>query len=143
MMHSTFRQLLFAATALVALFSADVQAQAATVSTTDLSVTGLALTGMQNAASTNYFTNDGYSALLIKGGGSAVTATIVTQATQMTQSGYGTVTLSDQTVSIPSATYVITGPFPVGRWNNTTSSTVRVNMSGTAGVSLTAVRLPQ
>jgi hypothetical protein len=135
-----FKKLLLAASCLVA---ASAQAQVATISTTDLTVAGQNVSvGLQNATSPTYFTNDGNTVLVIKGGIVATTATIVTQAQQMTQQGLGTVTLGNQTVSIPSSSITIAGPFPVGRWNILASSTILVNFSSITTVSATALHLP-
>lgn len=135
-------RILLACTALVAL-SGIAQAQVANISTTDAVVTGVNTgAGMQNAATSMWFANDGETLLVLKGAATAVTATIKTQATQMSQAGYGTVSLTDQTVSVPSSSVVIAGPFPTGRWN-TGFGTVAVSMSAISGVSATSVRVPQ
>ena len=121
-------------------------AQVANISTTGVSsfnTSGFNLTtGMVSAISNTYFSNDGDTGLLIKGGGSAVTATIVTQATQMSQAGYGTTALSNLIVSIPASSYVYIGPFPQGRWN-TVYGTVQVSLTSVTGVSLTALSQSQ
>jgi hypothetical protein len=118
-------------------------AQSANISRTDMgpSTTSANLTtGLQNAQTSTFFQNDGETLLAIRGGGTAVTATIKTQKDSLSKEGYGTVALTDQVVSIPSATLIIAGPFPTGRWN-TTAGTVGVSMSAVTGVSATALRV--
>lgn len=113
------------------------------VSTTEISTaginTGLAL---QNASPNTYFQNDGSTLLAIKGGGSPVTATIITQATSINQQGYGSAPLTDQTVSVPANAVIVVGPFPEGRWNNQ-YGLVRVSFTSVTGVSASALKVPQ
>ena len=120
------------------------QAQSApNISTTDITTSGLsASTGLQNAVSNTYFVNDGRTLLIVKGGGSAVTGTAVTQAGTISQAGYGTVSLTNQTFSVPSGAVVVVGPFPQGRWNNAYGN-VAVSFTSVTGVSATAIRLPR
>ncbi|MBY5594104.1 hypothetical protein [Rhizobium leguminosarum] len=114
-----------------------------TISTTDITTAGLATNaGMQNAATSTYFSNTGETLLVVKGGGTTVTATLKTQATSISQNGYGSATLSDVAVSIPSASVVVMGPFPPARWNNQ-YGLVGVSMSAVTGVSATAINVPQ
>lgn len=135
---SMLNRIILATTVLAGLaFSAE--AQVANISTTAASSwpSFNLTTGMQNASPTTYFSNDGDTMLVLRGGGTATTATIITQATSLYQAGYGSAPLVSQTVSIPSATYVLVGPFPPGRWN-TAYGTVGVSMSSVTGVSATA-----
>lgn len=119
-------------------------AQVANISTTAASsFTGLNLTTtMQNASPTTAFSNDGDTVLTIKTGATPVTATLVTQATQMSQDGYGNVGLTNQVVSVPANSYVLVGPFPQGRWN-TPQGTVLVSLTSVSGVSVSAVSVAQ
>ncbi len=119
-------------------------AQVANVSTTAASTfVGLNVTTTaQNASPTTAFSNDGQSMLLIKTGATATSATLVTQATQMSQSGYGLVTLSNQTVFVPANSYMLVGPFPQGRWN-TQQGTVIVSFTSVVAVSVSIVSVAQ
>jgi hypothetical protein len=121
-----------------------VSAQVANVSATAASsFTGLNLTTtMQNASPTTAFSNDGQSMLMVKTGATATSATLVTQATQMSQSGYGLVTLTNQIVFVPANSYILMGPFPQGRWN-TQQGTVVVTFSAVTGVSVSIVSVAQ
>ncbi|MBR2691778.1 MAG: hypothetical protein IKE42_28315 [Aquamicrobium sp.] len=115
-------------------------AQVATVSRTDLPTSSLNVsTGLQNAAGVNYFDNDGLTFAVLKSGGTTLTATFTTQQTSVKQDGYGTVPLSDLTVTIPSASTAVIGPFPPQRWN-TPEQTVRVSLSTAVNVSITSFR---
>ncbi|TBG37159.1 hypothetical protein ELG78_09270 [Rhizobium leguminosarum] len=114
-----------------------------TVSTTDITTAGLTnATGMQNAATSTYFANNGETLFVVDGGPTAVTATFKTQATTISQNGYGTTTLSDVAVTIPSSSVVVMGPFPTGRWNNQ-YGLVGVSFTAVTGVSATAINVPQ
>ena len=116
---------------------------APTVSVTDVTPAGRdTSSGMQNAASNNWFANNGETLFVVKGGAVPVTATVKTQATTMSQQGYGSAPLSDQTVSIPAASVVMMGPFPTGRWNNQYGLT-GVSITSITGVSITAINVPQ
>lgn len=136
------------AIALAALLPVGAFAQTANISRTDLTTSGVNLTSSaQNAPGVIYMPNDGRSLLYIdnRSVSTGVTATITTQKTSVTKDGYGTISLSDQVVSIPSSSRVIVGPFPTGRWNSTGGSgggTVRVSMSTVTPVSTTSLRLP-
>jgi hypothetical protein len=117
-------------------------AQTATVSRTDLTSSGQNITtGLQNQSGNIYFQNDGYTFVVIRNGnGTAVTATALTQKTSVQKPGFGTITLSDQSISIPSASTVLVGPFPTGRWN-LSSGLGRISMSTVTGISATGLRL--
>lgn len=136
-----FKKIALAASCLTAL-AGQAFAQAANISATDLTPAGFN-TGllMQVAPSPTYVSNDGETLLVARTGASAVTATIRTKATQMSQAGFGTVALTDQAVVIPSGTTIIMGPFPTGRWNDTAYGTVKVDFTG--AISVTSVRVPQ
>lgn len=135
------KKLLLATTALA--FATTAHAGTANISSTELSVSGFnTAASMQNASPTMYLSNDGRSILALKGGASAVTATIVTGATSISKPGFGTVTLSDQTVSVPASAVVLIGPFPRGRWNNS-DGLVRVSMTSVVGVSATTLKVPE
>lgn len=118
-------------------------AQTATVSRSEVVPTGYSLkSGMNNAAATNYYPNDGKTLFVISNSSSTpVTATAVTQQSSLGREGYSRVSLTDLTIPVPSYTTVIAGPFPTTQWN-TPQGTGRVNLSGTAGVSVTAIKLP-
>lgn len=140
------RKTLLATTSLVAvaafMTAVDLNAQVATISTTDLLVSGVSSSAMVTSASPTYIPNDGESFIAIARDGTTKTATIRTAATQINAQGIGPITLSDQVLNIPSGTGVIlAGPFPEGRWNNTQYDTVKIDFS--APVSLTVVRVPQ
>lgn len=137
-----FRILL--ATSAICALALNAQAQSVpTVSVTDITTSGLSTgSGMQNGATSNWFANNGETLLLVKGGATAVTATIKTQATSMSQQGYGSTPLSDQAVSIPSSSLVVVGPFPAGRWNNS-YGLCGVSLSAVTGVSISAINVPQ
>lgn len=131
----------FTAALLFGLIPAASLAQTANISTTELTTDGFN-TGlsMQDAVSNTYFRNDGYTLLAIKGGSSAVTATLVTAATSLTKAGYGAVALENEVVSIPASAMVLIGPFPTGRWN-TQAGTVHVSLTSVAGVSASAIKV--
>jgi hypothetical protein len=119
-------------------------AQTQNISRTDVALSGLNLTTTyQNAPGVIYFPNDGKTLLSLQNtSGGAVTATVVTKATSMSRDGFGSVTLSNQTVSVPNNARMLVGPFPVIRWNQS-GSLVQVSMSSVTGVSATAVRVAQ
>lgn len=135
-----FRHLILAASCLI---SAEAFAQAATVSKSDVSVSGLNVTANStNAATSTYFENDGQTLLSIRTGASATTATIVTAQSSTYLSGYGNLSLANQVVSVPANSHVLIGPFPVQRWN-TVYQTVGVSLSNVTAVSTSIVRLTQ
>lgn len=131
---------LLASTAFAALLVASAAAQVANISTTAASTwASYNLTsGLQNATATTYFSNDGATMLVVKGGSSAVTATVITQAQSMSQAGYGSAPLSNLVVSIPANSTVLIGPFPPARWNTPIYGTVGVSFTSVTGVSATA-----
>ncbi|MGO7756816.1 hypothetical protein ACC761_06525 [Rhizobium ruizarguesonis] len=113
------------------------------ISTTDITTAGInTASGLQAASPTTYFSNTGDALLVVKGGGTTVSATLKTQATSLYQDGYGSTPLSDVTVSIPSASIVVMGPFPQGRWNNQ-YGLVTVSFTSVVGVSASAINVPQ
>lgn len=117
------------------------QAQTATVSTSETGIEGVNLsTSMQNASASTYCRNDGNTLIAFtNNSGEAVTGTLVTQRTEVEKDGYGVIDLSDETISIPSESTVVAGPFPTGRWNTTSQGTIRVNLTGHAGISATCL----
>lgn len=121
-----------------------VLAQVANVSRTDAAITGVNINTLAVSAPSNtYMPNDGRTLLVVKNSsGSPVTATLVTQRNTLTADGYGSVDLSNEAVGVPSASTVLIGPFPQGRWS-TASGVVHVSMSDVAGVSVTSVRVPR
>ncbi|WP_322884174.1 hypothetical protein U8C35_06485 [Sinorhizobium medicae] len=124
-------------------FAAEAEAQVANVTPTTVAISGTNVTGLlANASGVMYVPNDGRSLLVLRGGGTAVTATVVTQKTGLFKEGYGNIPLSNETVSVPSASTVLVGPFPAGRFN-TNTGVVAISMSSVTGVSATAVKLPQ
>ncbi|WP_461325117.1 hypothetical protein [Bradyrhizobium diazoefficiens] len=131
-----------------AIFSAeDANAQVANISRTDLDfVNGLTIgtsTTMQSAVSQTYFDNDGRTAVIIKNNtGAPVTANIISSFLSYFVERLGMVSLSNQAITIPSASTVMFGPFGTERWNNA-NNTVQVSFTTIAGVSVTAVRLPK
>ncbi|RVD58861.1 hypothetical protein EN866_19525 [Mesorhizobium sp. M2D.F.Ca.ET.223.01.1.1] len=131
-------------TAWLGLISAVASAQVANISRTDLSVSGTNITsGLQNASPNTYFQNDGRTVLVLKNNtGAPVTGTVKTQKTSIYREGIGYVSLADEVITVPSASTVIAGPYPTGRWN-TVSDTVQVSMSTAVGVSATSSRLRQ
>lgn len=131
------------ATTALALMAAVGQAQTANVTNTTVTVSGTNVTGLlASAPGVMYVPNDGRSMLIIRGGGTPVTGTLITQKTGLFKEGYGNITIGNETISIPSASTVIVGPFPPGRFN-TTTGVVAVSMSSVTGVSATAIKLPQ
>ncbi|MVO95081.1 hypothetical protein [Rhizobium leguminosarum] len=113
------------------------------ISTTDITTAGFnTASALQAASPTTYFSNTGDALLVVKGGGTTVSATLKTQATSLYQDGYGSTPLSDVTVSIPSASIVVMGPFPQGRWNNQ-YGLVTVSFTSVVGVSASAINVPQ
>ncbi|MEZ5781156.1 MAG: hypothetical protein R3D70_05850 [Rhizobiaceae bacterium] len=117
-------------------------AQTANLTATTVSINGSNVTGLlANASPTMYVPNDGRTMLVLRGGGTAVTATVVTQKTGLFKEGYGNITIGNESVSVPSGSVVVVGPFPPGRFN-TTGGNVAVSMSSVVGVSATAIRLP-
>jgi len=135
--------LLLACSAL-ALVAGSLHAQSApNVSTTESSITGLnTASGLQAMPPVAYLKNDGATLLVIKSSATAVTATLVTQAASVQKEGYGSVPLSNQTVSIPANSVVIIGPFPQGRWNNS-AGLVQVSMSAVTAISATTLKVPK
>lgn len=132
------RFLILLALALVASVS-----QAQTVSRTDTALSGVQVEqGLQNAAASNYVLNDGKTLYLVKNNNvdAAVDATIKTQATHMSKSGYATIELSDVVVTVPSSSAVVLGPFPTSQFNDS-NGLVRINLSSHAKVSNTAIRV--
>lgn len=132
---------LYPAALMIGLIPAAALAQTANISTTELTTGGFN-TGllMQDAVSNTYFRNDGYTVLALKGGSSAVTATLVTAATSMSKAGYGAVSLENEVVSIPANATVLVGPFPTARWNSQ-YGTVHVSLTSVAGVSASAIKV--
>jgi hypothetical protein len=113
------------------------------VSTTDISTAGYNTSNtLQNASPTIYMSNNGETLLVVKGGAAAVTATLKTQATSISQNGYGSTPLSDVNVSVPAGAVVVVGPFPTGRWNNQ-YGLLQVSMSSVVGISATGLSVPQ
>lgn len=135
------KKLILSTSALVAL-AGSAAAQVANVTPTDLTPAGFNTTlNMATAPSPSYIPNDGESLIVARTAAAAVTLTIRTKATTMSQAGYGSVTLTDQVVVIPSGTTFVMGPFPPGRWNDTQFGTIKVDAS--APISLTTLRVPQ
>lgn len=135
---------LFALTALSALVSGQADAQTTpNISTTDITTAGLnATTGLQNASGVTYFANNGETLLLVKGGGTTVTATINSVATSVNTQGFGPIVLTSPTVSIPSGSIIVLGPFPPGRYNSQ-YGLVGVSFTSVTGVSASAINVPQ
>jgi hypothetical protein len=127
--------------AIAALASASANAQTATVSTTDLAVTGFNFTtGAQAASETNYFRNDGKTAMVIHNRqGSPVTATIVNRVGTVDVPGFGPLSLSDQAVTVPSASVVLIGPFAINRFNS--GGLTRVNLTSSTLISITTLKV--
>jgi len=121
--------------------SAGAHAQTANVSTTELTVTGFNFTtGAQAASETNYFRNDGKTAAVIHNRqGAPVTATIVNQVGTVNVPGFGPLSLSDQTVTIPSASVVLIGPFALNRFNS--GGLTRINLTSSTLVSITTLKV--
>jgi len=131
---------------MLSLLGSAANAQTATISTTDATTSGLNLsTNAQSApATTVYFSNDGNTLLYVRNNsGASVNLTQISQQAAVNVQGYGPVTLASKEVAIPSASHVVLGPFPKGRWNNTVYDTMAVSLSTATGVSMSAVRVPQ
>jgi hypothetical protein len=141
-------KLLLATTVVVvaaaAIIVSEAKAQTApNISTTDAGLSGLNTSaGLQNMPPVAYLKNDGATLLVVKSAATAVTATLVTQAASVQKEGYGSVPLSNQTVSIPANSVVIIGPFPQGRWNNS-AGLVQVSMSAVTAISATTLKVPK
>lgn len=135
------RKLLLATTAL-ALIVGVASAQTKNVSRTDLVNTGANLsTNMQNASGVTYFENDGKTVIAFKNNtGAAVTGTVITQRSSVTKEGYSSVSLSNATISIPSASTVLAGPYPAAQWN-TSQGTVGISLTSAVGISATALKV--
>ncbi len=119
-------------------------AQTATVSLSTATAAGSNIrTVGQSAQASTYVQNDGKTVLVVDNKqGTGVTATLVNQGpTTVNVSGYGPLTLSDTTISIPSSSIVVIGPFNINRWY-AASGLVRVNFSSITSVSLSAFTLP-
>ena len=118
-------------------------AQSANISQTTVGLDGFNLaTSAQDAVSPTYFSNDGQTLLYLDNeSGGSLSAEVITQKTSVQKNGYGTITLSNQTVTVPNGNQMLVGPFPTSRWN-TTNGTVRVSLSTVSGVSATAVKMP-
>jgi hypothetical protein len=115
-----------------------------TISTTDISVSGLnSSSGLQNASTSTYFSNTGETLLVVRGGGTTVTATINSAATSVNTQAYGPIALTSPTVSIPSGSVVVFGPFQPGRYNIAGTNLVGVSFTSVTGVSVTAINVPQ
>ncbi|WP_442577863.1 hypothetical protein ACSBOB_20160 [Mesorhizobium sp. ASY16-5R] len=127
-----------------AAISAVAEAQTApNVSTTDITTAGLnASTGLQNASGVTYFANNGETLLLLKAGGTALTATINSIATSVNTQAFGPIALTSPSIVVPSGTIAVLGPFPPGRFNNQ-YGLVGVSMSSITGVSASAINVPQ
>lgn len=128
--------------ALAALLSASIlSANAQTVSLTTADIDGVNFNNVSQAAQTpTYFENDGRTLLVMRNGqASTVTATLVTQATTITAGNYGKVDLENIEVTLPAGHTVIVGPFATNRWNS--SGRVRVNLTSTTSVSMSAIQV--
>jgi len=132
------KKLAFLTTALV-IPAAIVCAQVATVSRTTPGPSGQSV--MQNAAATNYISNDGQTLIAIRNGtGAAVTGTAVTQKTSVSKSGYSSAPLTNASIPVPANSTVLAGPFPKDQWN-TVQGTIQVNLTSTTGISITSVKV--
>lgn len=131
--------------AALGLMASDADAQAISVSRSDIDVTGINVTANTPSApsSTIYFANDGYTLLAVRNTSNTnVSATVNTVATAVMVDGFGPISLSNTTVTIPSNSTVLIGPFAKGRWNNSIYDTVGVTFSSSTFISTTAIRIP-
>lgn len=136
------KKTLLLASTVLAFVAGAALAQVNNVTPTDVTAAGVNIsTSLIANPSPTYFTNDGMTLLAVRTGASGTTATVRTKATQITQQGLGTVTLTDQAVVIPANAFMLLGPFPTGRWNDPLYNTVRVDFSTAANV--TTVHVPQ
>lgn len=102
-----------------------------TIATTGLNPTYSAAAGGGDA-----FLNDGATYLHVKnGGGSSINVTV--NSVSACDQGFD----HDLVVAVPNAGERIIGPFPTGRWNDT-SGNVNVTYSGVTTVTVAAVKLP-
>lgn len=100
-------------------------------------ITGLAPTYAAATGGGDAFANDGLTYFHVKnGGGSSINVTVnsVTACDQ----GFD----HDQVVAVPNGGERILGPFPVGRWNDT-SGNVTVSYSAVTSVTVAAVKVPR
>lgn len=121
-------------------------AQAANISRTDMDASTGALisSGLQNAVGVTYFDNEAPDTFLLvkNGSGSTLTATEITQKSSLSVDRFGSVSVSNQAVTLANGETRLIGPFPSARWN-TVKGTVKVSFSTVASVSVTAVRVPK
>lgn len=121
-------------------------AQTANISRTDMdNATGvLVSSGLQNAVGVTYFDNDAPRTFVVikNGSGSTLTVTELTQQTSLSVDRYGSVALSNQTVTLANGETRLIGPFPSARWN-TANATVGISLSTIVGVSESVVRVPK
>lgn len=104
----------------------------------------LVSSGLQNAVGVTYFDNDAPRTFVVikNGSGSTLTVTELTQQTSLSVDRYGSVALSNQTVTLANGETRLIGPFPSARWN-TANATVGISLSTIVGVSESVVRVPK
>ena len=102
-----------------------------------IAVAGVVPTYAAAAAGGDAFLNDGATYFHVKnGGGSSINVTVnsITACDQ----GFD----HDQVVAVANGSEKILGPFPVGRWNDT-SGNVSITYSAVTSVTVAAVKLPR
>lgn len=108
----------------------------ATLTVSNVSISGLNIAGTAAAAGGDEWANTGREYIAIKnGGGSPITATLDVKAT------VDDLTVTDPTVSIGAGETHVIGPFPPGTYNDSTTGRAKVTYSGVSSVTIKAFRL--
>jgi hypothetical protein len=113
----------------------------ATLTVTDLSLTGATPTLTAAAGGGDVFANDGRVFFMVTNASTASkTLTFTAQQTTARAPGFGDVTVSNTTLAVPAATTKIIGPFPTSRFNNS-SGQVAVTYSAVTSTTVNPFRL--
>lgn len=106
----------------------------ATLTNQPSSFTGLNLSTTSADVAGDEFTNTGRELLYVSnGGGSSITVTVTAQQTNVQKQGFGSLTVSDTTVTIPAGEDRFIGPFPVQRFSDS-AGRVQVSYSDVTSV---------
>lgn len=108
----------------------------ATLTVSNVSISGLDIVGVAAAAGGDEWANTGREYILIKnGGGSPITATLDIKAT------VDDLAVTDPTVSVAAGATMIVGPFPPGIYNDATTGRAKVTYSAVTSVTVKAISL--
>ena len=115
----------------------------ATLTPQDASESGLTHTFISVAAGGDQFANNGKVILLLKNtNGSPRTVTVTAQQSTVTKPGFGSLTKSNASVSVPATTgEVVLGPFPIDAFNDASGNCL-ITYTADSGVTVAVVRLP-